>query len=179
VTQGRYEGWVGGGWAEDMEGRSGLTLLLHTPVLSLTLVYIIFLVCSSQQLRCRTRTGSHQERPHTGHGRHRCDFFIIRKELGKGGGSGIIRVPGYFLFFFRIRDVYPVSNKILNYLSSEVIKKILVNFQRIIELFVYGPGIRNKPIPDPGSRGQKGTLSRIRIRIKSIRIRIRGEGGGC
>ena len=32
----------GGGWAEDMEGRSGLTLLLHTPVLSLTLVYIIF-----------------------------------------------------------------------------------------------------------------------------------------
>jgi hypothetical protein len=90
----------GGGWAEDMEGRSGLTLLLHTPVLSLTLVYIIFLVCSSQQLRCRTRTGSHQERPHTGHGRHRCDFFIIRKVLGKGGGSGIIRVPGYFLFFF-------------------------------------------------------------------------------
>ena len=79
----------------------------------------------------------------------------------------------------RIRDVYPVSNKILNYLSSEVIKKILVNFQRIIELFVYGPGIRNKPIPDPGSRGQKGTLSRIRIRIKSIRIRIRGEGGGA
>jgi hypothetical protein len=40
VTQGRYEGWVGGGgWAEDMEGRS---------VLSLTLVYIIFLDCSSR-----------------------------------------------------------------------------------------------------------------------------------
>ena len=34
----------GGGWAEDMEGRS---------VLSLTLVYIIFLDCSSQQLHCR------------------------------------------------------------------------------------------------------------------------------
>ena len=85
-----------------MEGRSGLTLLLHTPVLSLTLVYIIFLVCSScaagRGLRDnRTRTYS---RTHTGHGRHRCDFFIIRKELGKGGrGSGIIRVPGYFLFF--------------------------------------------------------------------------------
>jgi hypothetical protein len=27
-----------------------------------------------------------------------------------------------------------------------------------------GFGIRNKPIPDPGSRGQKGTGSRIRIR---------------
>ena len=35
----------GGGWAEDMEGRS---------VLSLTLVYIIVLDCSGQQLRCRT-----------------------------------------------------------------------------------------------------------------------------
>ncbi len=60
-------------------------------------------------------------------------------------------------------------NKILNYFSSEVIKKKLVNFQRIIELLSkssskYGPGIRNKPIPDPGSRGQKGTGSRIRIR---------------
>jgi hypothetical protein len=28
----------------------------------------------------------------------------------------------------------------------------------------YGPGIRNQHIPDPGSRGQKGTGSRIRIR---------------
>jgi len=27
-----------------------------------------------------------------------------------------------------------------------------------------GSGIRKKPIPDPGSRGQKGTGSRIRIR---------------
>ena len=71
----------------------------------------------------------------------------------------------------RIRDVYPVSNKILNYLSSEVIKKILVNFRRIIELFVYGPGIRNKPIPDPGSRGQKGTL-RIRDVYPGSRILI-------
>ncbi len=57
-------------------------------------------------------------------------------------------------------------------------KKIWANFQRIIELFtqkivtkllkvwVWDPrsGIRKKPIPDPGSRGQKGTGSRIRIR---------------
>jgi hypothetical protein len=27
-----------------------------------------------------------------------------------------------------------------------------------------GSKIRKKPIPDPGSRGQKGTVSRIRIR---------------
>jgi hypothetical protein len=61
----------------------------------------------------------------------------------------------------------------------------LANFKKIIELFtqklvtklskiwVRDPGsgirdprsgIRKKPIPDPGSRGQKGTGSRIRIR---------------
>jgi hypothetical protein len=45
-----------------------------------------------------------------------------------------------------------------------------INFQRIIELFTQkivknmglGSGIRKKPISDPGSRGQKGTGSRIR-----------------
>ena len=63
----------GGGWAEDMEVRS---------VLSLTLVYIIFLDCSSQPA---SQPASCDVTPHTGHGRHRCDFFIIRKELGKGG----------------------------------------------------------------------------------------------
>jgi hypothetical protein len=57
-------------------------------------------------------------------------------------------------------------------------KKIWANFQSIIELFtqkivtklskiwVWDPGsrsgIRKKPIPDPGSRGQKGTGFRIR-----------------
>ncbi len=63
--------------------------------------------------------------------------------------------------------------------SFEVLKKkIWANFQKIIELFtqkivtklskiwLWDPrsGIRKKPIPDPGSRGQKGTGSRIRIR---------------
>jgi hypothetical protein len=57
-------------------------------------------------------------------------------------------------------------------------KKIWANFQRITELFtqkivtkhtkiwVWDPGseIRKKPIPDSGSRDQKGTGSRIRIR---------------
>jgi hypothetical protein len=53
-------------------------------------------------------------------------------------------------------------------------KKIWANFQRVIVLFTekmvkkllklrsWGSGIRKKPIPDPGSRGQKGTGSRIR-----------------
>jgi hypothetical protein len=56
--------------------------------------------------------------------------------------------------------------------------KMWANFQRIIDLFTpkivtklskilfWDPrsGIRKKPIPDPGSRGQKGTGSLIRIR---------------
>ena len=61
-------------------------------------------------------------------------------------------------------------------------KKIWANFQRMVELFtqkivsklskiwVWDPGsgprsgIRKKPIPDPGSRGQKGTGSRILLK---------------
>jgi hypothetical protein len=83
-------------------------------------------------------------------------------------------------------------HKIENYFSFEVLrKKIWANFQRILELFtpkivskfskiwVWDPGseirdpgcwIRKKPIPDPGSRGQKGTGSRIRIRNTEIDI---------
>jgi hypothetical protein len=33
-----------------------------------------------------------------------------------------------------------------------------------------GSGIRKKPIPDPGSRGQKGTGSRIRIRNTAKKV---------
>ncbi len=73
----------------------------------------------------------------------------------------------------------PKFHKIVNFFSFEVLKKkIWANFQKIIELFTKkifkkllkiwswdpGSGIRKKPIPDPGSRGQKGTGSRIRIR---------------
>ncbi len=67
-------------------------------------------------------------------------------------------------------------HKIENYFSFVVLnKKNWANFQRLIELFtkkiviklskrwVWDPGseIRKKPIPDPGSMGQKGTGSRI------------------
>ncbi len=69
-------------------------------------------------------------------------------------------------------------NKIVHYFMFEMLnKKVWANFQRIIELlaqkivtklskiWVWDPrsGIRKKPIPDPGSGGQKGTGSRIRI----------------
>jgi hypothetical protein len=67
-------------------------------------------------------------------------------------------------------------HKIANYFSFEVLKKkIWANFQRIIELFtqkivtklskiwIWDPGSGKNlfRIPHPGSRGQKGTGSRI------------------
>jgi hypothetical protein len=68
-------------------------------------------------------------------------------------------------------------HKIEYYFVFEMInKKIWAKYQRIIEVFtqklvtklskiwVWDPGSGKKPIPDPGSRGQKGTGSRIRIR---------------
>ncbi len=59
-------------------------------------------------------------------------------------------------------------HKIENYFIFEMLKEnIWVNFQRIWELsqnMGLVSGIRKKPIPDPGSRGKKGTGSRIRIR---------------
>jgi hypothetical protein len=43
-----------------------------------------------------------------------------------------------------------------------------------------GSGIRKKPVPDPGSRGQKCTRSRIRIHNTGSKKRIFGlsVGGG-
>jgi hypothetical protein len=72
-------------------------------------------------------------------------------------------------------------------------KKMLANFQRIIELFtqkivtklskiwVWDPGseIRNKPIPDPGSRGQKGTGSWIRNTALNQRLIVQKIFGKC
>ena len=121
----------GGGWAEDMEGRS---------VLSVTLVYIIILDCSRQPASGSQPASRTEATAATG------AIFSLseKKELGKGG---VVESSGDQVFFY----FFSGSRTFFGY---------------------------NKPIPDPGSRGQKGTLSRIRIRIKSIRIRIRGEGGG-
>jgi hypothetical protein len=62
---------------------------------------------------------------------------------------------------------------VFNLIFEMLKKKIWANFQRFIELFTQkivtklskiwvwelGSGIREKPIPDPGSSGQKGTAS--------------------
>jgi hypothetical protein len=77
--------------------------------------------------------------------------------------------------------------KIVNYFIFEMPKKIIwANFQIIIELFtqkivnklskiwIWDPGSEiwdpEKAIPDPGSRGNKGTGSRIRYRNTEKRI---------
>ncbi len=59
-------------------------------------------------------------------------------------------------------------------------KKIWSNFQRIIELFIQKivTKLRKKPIPDPGSRGNKGTGSRIRIRNTAFYTRQGGRLSG-
>ncbi len=44
-------------------------------------------------------------------------------------------------------------------------QKIVIKFSKI---WVWDPGSRKKTNPDPGSRGQKGTGSRIRIRNTGI-----------
>jgi hypothetical protein len=77
-------------------------------------------------------------------------------------------------------------HKIVNYFSFEVLKKkIWADFQRIVELFTkkivkkllkiwsWDPGseIRKKPIPDPGSRGQKAPDPGSRIRIRNTGYR--------
>ena len=87
-------------------------------------------------------------------------------------------------FFFHTFLCSHKFHKIDNYFSFEVLReKFWVNFQRILEHFtqkvvtklskiwLWDPrsGIRKKTIPDPGSRGQKGTGSRIRIR-NTVRI---------
>jgi hypothetical protein len=74
--------------------------------------------------------------------------------------------------------------KLNNFIFGMLKKKIWANFQRMIELFTqknvtklskiggWDPGseILKKPFPDPGSRGQKGTGSRTRIRNTDIYI---------
>ncbi len=65
------------------------------------------------------------------------------------------------LFFKCLRKKFAIFKELLKFLP----KKISICSQ------IYGFGIRDpgkKPIPDPGSRRQKGTGSRIRIRNTGI-----------
>jgi hypothetical protein len=52
----------------------------------------------------------------------------------------------------------PIFKELQNFLPKDV--------KKLFKIWSWDPksGIRKKPIPDPGSRGKKGTGSRIRIR---------------
>jgi hypothetical protein len=91
-----------------------------------------------------------------------------------------------YLFF---RHKY---HKIVNYFDFELVKKkIWANLQRITELSTenchyalknmgLGSGTRKNPIPNPGSRGQKGTRSATLRRtttqqLLTLMTKIRGS----
>jgi hypothetical protein len=65
------------------------------------------------------------------------------------------------LFFMLKKKIWSICQKIIELFTQKIVTK----FSKI---WVWDPGseIRDpeNPIPDPGSRGQKGTGSRIRIR---------------
>ncbi len=68
----------------------------------------------------------------------------------------------YYVSFKMLKKKFgPIFNELLKFLP----KKFSI-FSQIYGFGIRDPrsGIRKKPIPDPGSRGQKGTGSRIRIR---------------
>jgi hypothetical protein len=56
-----------------------------------------------------------------------------------------------------------VRNSVADPGNIELFTQKIVN--KLLKIWVWDPGseIREKPIPDPGSRGQKGTGVRIRI----------------
>jgi hypothetical protein len=92
---------------------------------------------------------------------------------------------GVKIFFFHTFFCSHKFHITENYFIFEMLKKkIWANFKRIIEIFTQkivsklskiwvwdpGSGIGKKPILDPGSRGQKSTGSRIRIRNNAFSI---------
>jgi hypothetical protein len=103
---------------------------------------------------------------------------------------------GMKIFFFQTIFCSHKFHKTKHYFIFDMLKKkIWPNFPRIIEVFtqkivtkpskiwvwdpgsgIRDPGSEKKPIPDPGSRGQKGTGSRIRIRNTALQEPTCGQG---
>ncbi len=103
-----------------------------------------------------------------------CHLALKHMGLGSGirdSGSGI-RKKTFFRKPFFVDTNFTTLNIILFLIWW---RKLWPNFPRVSEFFTQkivtkpsnmglGSGIQKKPIPEPGSRGQKGTGSRIRIR---------------
>ncbi len=69
----------------------------------------------------------------------------------------------YFIFDMLTKNIWPNFPRIIEVFTQKIVTKPS-------KIWVWDPrsGIREKPIPDPGSRGQKGTGSRIRIRNTAV-----------
>jgi hypothetical protein len=66
------------------------------------------------------------------------------------------KIENYFSFEVLKKKCWPIFKELKNFLP--------IKLSLISQKMGLGSGIRKKPIPDPGSRGQKGTGSRIQIR---------------
>ncbi len=106
-------------------------------------------------------------------------FFRTRKRVREGGGGGV--ESGYRCTECR----YQCTTAVLNYFSSEVIKKKLANFQRILEIFVKKLFKIFQHLPCPARESGKIIDSkgqRIRPATGAIffrtRKRVREGGGG-
>ncbi len=68
----------------------------------------------------------------------------------------------YFIFDMLKKKIWPNFPRIIEVFTQKIVTK-----PSIIWVWDPGSGIRKKPIPDPGSRGQKGTDPGSRIRIRN------------
>ncbi len=88
-----------------------------------------------------------------------CFFYVNTSKYRKGGGNGSIPDPGS-----------GSASKNSGIFTTKTVSKLLEKWS---EMFIPDPDFF--PIPDPGSRGQKGTGSRIRIRDTGcVVIRLSG-----
>jgi hypothetical protein len=145
--------WVRVRWDPELfdQGGSGSVKIVPDPYLTFFAVLRIRDVYSGSRILIFTHPGSR-----------------IQKQQQKRG----VKKISWHTFFYSHK-----FNNIVNYFISEMLnKKIWANFQKIVtklsKIWVWDPGseIRDpeKPSPDPGSRGQKGTGSRIRIRNTAV-----------
>jgi hypothetical protein len=78
-----------------------------------------------------------------------CHSFFCSLKLHKN--------ENYVSFELLKKKIGPKFKRIVEYFTKKIVTKLL-------KIWVWDPGSGKKPIPDPGSRYQKGTGSRIRIR---------------
>ncbi len=84
---------------------------------------------------------------------------LVKKNLSSYLFFGVLNFTklNYFIFKMLKKKIWANFKKIIEFFTQKIVSKLS-------KIWVWDPGsaIRKKPIPDPGSRGQKGTGSRRR-----------------